>query len=560
MIVNIDKKYSDHAVVTITHGEAYSRLAKLTHPTIRAYAEKIGADFVVITESDCSTPHWMKFEIFNLLDLYSRITYVDSDAWIREDCENLFEIVPSNKFGAFNEAPFVEGRGEALRDAAISYSLMVPDWDGIYVNTGVMVISKCHQYLFRKPAKEVFNFFEQSYINLMLAVTKTPVHKLSFRFNRMCCTDQPTGEERHGSKICHAAGWQNLGQTLGIIRGDLRKWKELKEKGYPRWKHILIDVHGGLGDQIQAEPAIRFALEHVWNPLKQNVRIDLKTHWPRLFDHLAKEYPNTLSIFEHGEWVPEPNTPYRIFNTLPGPETVNWTVVSNLLCHTIDFCSMALLRRILPVESKKIHLSVHQEDLYSVLDKIGLSEESVESMILLHAGFHWDSKSFPLTWWQKLIDLLAAEGLPVCLIGYNDDTRGICPLGVPTGVIDLRDRTTLGELIALLSKANMLISNDSGPIHLAGAFDNWIVLFPTCKAPYHLLPWRNGTQDYKTLALRKRDMINDLLTDPTEIEPDPRINGEFVPPGFCWADYLLEPEEVVKQILNSLQTFAKISS
>src|SRR3990167_2562519 len=34
---------------------------------------------------------------------------------------------------------------------------------------------------------------------------------------------------------------------------------------YAGLRRILVDVQGGLGDQIQAEPALRFALKHVWN-------------------------------------------------------------------------------------------------------------------------------------------------------------------------------------------------------------------------------------------------------------------------------------------------------
>jgi ADP-heptose:LPS heptosyltransferase len=149
-----------------------------------------------------------------------------------------------------------------------------------------------------------------------------------------------------------------------------------------------------------------------------------------------------------------------------------------------------------------------------------------------------------------LVNLLAAEGLSLCLIGLDEETRGVWDLDCPEGVIDSRNKLSLGGLIGLISQARMLISNDSGPIHLAGAFDNWIVLFPTCKHPEHLLPWRHGSQEWKTLALRKRDMIDDLLTDPTEIEPDSAINGEFIPPGKTWGDYLPSPDEVFASILG----------
>lgn len=539
------------AVVTIACGEIYERMARITHPSLKAYAKRIGADFAVISESERSSPHWEKFQLYDLLSKYDRIIYLDTDLIVRGDCPNLFEVVPEDSLGLFNEAPFVEDRKWSLWQTAEAYGQTISKWDGNYFNTGVMVVSRRHKHLFRKPEKEIFNFYEQSYLNMVIAIEKPKIHKLSYRFNRMTCCDSATGEERHGSYLIHYAGFPNFEHALMTMRGDLSRWKQTVSKMpvLPQ-KHILIDVHGGLGDQAQAEPAIRFALKHVWSKTKGDFQIDIKTHWPRLFEHLAESDPR-VNVFEHGKWTPEPSAPYRQINTLPGPTTINWQVVSNLLCHTVDFCSMALLRRTLPIEDKRIHLEAHQDALQSVLSKTGLTitnSDDLSKLVLVHPGVHWESKTLPLDWWQEVVDGLAASGLSVCLIGQDEETRGVHPLTVPEGAIDLRNRTTLSELIALLSQSHALVSNDSGPVHLAGAFENWIVLIPTCKHPEHLLPWRHGSQEYKTLALRKRDMIDDLLTDPTEIEPDPRINGEFLPPGMSWGDYLLPPEKIIEHI------------
>ena len=62
-----------YAVVTIAIGEKYAAIAKYTHPSLKAYADKIGAEFVVIDDTSTSLPHWKKFEIFNLLKDYKRI-------------------------------------------------------------------------------------------------------------------------------------------------------------------------------------------------------------------------------------------------------------------------------------------------------------------------------------------------------------------------------------------------------------------------------------------------------------------------------------------------------
>lgn len=539
------------ALVTIAVGDAYHKIARLTHPTLRAYSERIGADFIVIDESTCSTPHWEKFRLYDLLGRYDRVIYLDTDIIVRPDTPDLFDIVPDQALGVFNESPFTPDRSNALVRACEDYDLTVRDWDGKYFNTGVMVLSRYHRYLFRKPEKETFNFFEQSYLNAIIAAEETTIFSLPYRFNRMTCLDSVTGEDRQESWIVHYAGWQNLAQTLSIIRGDLDRWerKVFSEKTFqsldtringrstPTRRHILIDVQGGLGDQVQAEPAIRWGLENVW----QDADVDIKTHWPRIFQHLAHQ----ADIFLHDEWVPKPDTPYYRACTLPGPDTPTWVTVSNLLCHTVDFCSIALLKRTLPMEARTVCLEVTPGDIIEAQNIAG--EAEIGSLILVHAGWHWEGKTLPIPWWQSVINGLQADGLTVCLIGKNEDeTRGVLPLVCPTGGIDARERTSLGGLFALIYGAGLLISNDSAPIHIAGANVIPLILIPTTKAPDHLLPYRRGAISWRTKALYRRPMWQDFVTAPNEWLDAGIVDR--VPGGEeHWVDYLPDPAQVVQE-------------
>lgn len=45
------------------------------------------------------SPHYEKFQIYNLLKEYDRIIYVDIDVIINETCPDLFQIVPEKDFG-----------------------------------------------------------------------------------------------------------------------------------------------------------------------------------------------------------------------------------------------------------------------------------------------------------------------------------------------------------------------------------------------------------------------------------------------------------------------------
>jgi hypothetical protein len=521
-------------ILTIAQGNLYSEMAFLTHPTIKAYADRIGAEFKVINEKKISSTsiHWEKFQIFDLLNIYDRILFVDTDIIIREDAPNLFDIVPKDKLGMFNEAPWTLRSRELMIDVCKQYGVILSNWDGRYFNTGVMVISRAHKYLFKKPDLEYFSFYEQTYLNMRIAEfvikEELKIFELEYRFNRMTCMDRFTGEERFASYFIHYAGFPNRDIILPLIKTDIEKWASM-EGGYKFKKHIAIVVSGGLGDQVEAEPAIRYLKEKIY----PEDDIIVSTHWPRLFEHLG------LPVYKHGEFNYTGDTPYHEIDTLPNPNSIQYSVVSHLLCHTADYCAMALLKRILPINNRTIKLKVNGElqNVKSITGDINLKD-----FILVHAGRHWPSKTMPTDYWQAIIDGLA-KNHKVALIGKDDQNRGTVDVKCPDNVIDLRNLLDLGSLIAIISEANVLISNDSAPIHIAGAFDNWIVLLPTCKHPDYVLPYRNGNPYYKALALYKALPSEEYNSQPTTVHGSTAelLKGK-------WEDYLLSPDEIIERI------------
>ncbi len=523
-------------VLTIAIGEAYQRLAKITHPTLKAYAERLGADFRCIRQPKLATttPHWEKFQVAHWLERYERVLYLDTDLLVRDDTPDLFALVPPTQLGAFNEAPFTFRSHELMIDTCKAYGVTLPDWDGRYINTGVMVLSQAHRALFAKPAEERFSFYEQTFLNVRLAQLGVALYELPYRFNRMHCVDRLVGQHRLASYIVHYAGAPNLASVMQLARDDRRAWARMQgDYHFPH--HIHVSVSGGLGDQVCAEPALRFMRHHVY----PDADIQVSTHHPLLFQHLD------VVVHQHGEFAPAPDTPYYQVNSLPPPESVTWMVLSNLLAHTVDYCSAALLRRTLPMEDRRVHLRVAPEDVKTLAKR--LPDVVLADLVVVHAGRHWQTKTFPVSWWQAVIDGVQAAGLQVCLIGKNDDLpadkRGVQPVTCPPGGLDLRNHLTLGELIALLQQAAVLVSNDSAPIHLAGAFENHIVLIPTCKHPEHVLPFRHGSVYWNAQALWTRLTLDDVSAQPTDIHG---TSAEFEVAD--WSRYLPAPEAIVAAV------------
>ena len=531
-------------LLTIAIGDLYNRIGKLTHPSLKAYAKKIGADFLCISKPKISqtSPHWEKFQIFELFNKYDRVLYVDTDIIIRDDCPDLFELIPETKLGMFKESPFTERPKEIIFDVCRQYGIELEKWSGDYYNSGIMMISKRHRKYFKKPELEISNFFEQSYINTIIAKNDIKIFELTHEYNRMCCMDRFLGEHRRASYIIHYAGFPDPNQIFEVIKNDLAAWQR-KEYYYP--KNIYISVSGGLGDQACAEPAIRFMKK-----MYPDDNIIVATHFPRLFMHL-----NNVEIIEHGKANLQPDTPYYITETLPDPHTLQWAIVSHLLCHPVDYSSIALMHRTLPNQEKIIKLKFDESELQAVKDLI---DDDLKNLILVHPGMHWESKSFPTEYWNELINKLS-EKYKVCIIGKDTDgdvpaddavhdgyyiagARGVSDIPCPKDCYDLRNQLTLGELIALISQAKILISNDSAPIHIAGAFDNYIIVLPSCKHPDHILPYRNGSSN-KNIALYKKLIIDEVESRPTQLYPtsvDVKVKN--------WNDYLIPIPDIIQKV------------
>ncbi len=82
------------------------------------------------------------------------------------------------------------------------------------------------------------------------------------------------------------------------------------------------------------------------------------------------------------------------------------------------------------------------------------------------------SKRWPIPYWAKLIDqLISNEGMTVVLTGAPNDLPLIetilrCAHEQP---VNMAGKTSLTQLAALLQRANLLITGDSGPMHIAAA-------------------------------------------------------------------------------------------
>lgn len=486
------------------------------------YANKIGADFFKVKPENFHEIQWR---------LKDRSIVLSGDVVITDNCPNLFDFVPKNKLGVFpvSKFPFPEVEKKIQKFASSLSEGDLRKWKGGYYDSCVMVLSRFHRSIFAGAVPDLLPDNFCAFVNKLVLQKNFEIEEISYKFNRLPYMDWLTGESRLKSFVINYTNAVAPEKLQNVIFEDIK----LIERGEIPKQKFVIEVGGGIGDQVCAEPVIRKMIK-----MNKDSEFIVLTHFPGIFSHLpdvdAREYSNA------GRTKP----PYCPISLMPQKSHPMWSVCAHSMIHPVDWCSLLGLKRCLTDEDKTITLGSTKEGEEEV--KSLNVKEHINKMILIHPGLGWESKTFPKYWWDAVIKGLSSKDIPIGVIGKRiDDYQGYVDVEITNGVTDFRDVLSLHGLFYLISKAPVLVSNDSAPIHIAGAFDNWIVLLPSCKHPDLVLPYRRGSKSYKTKALYKKLTYEALDTRPTnpDAESIDKVVGSI-------KEYIPNPEQVIEHVFK----------
>lgn len=259
-------------------------------------------------------------------------------------------------------------------------------------------------------------------------------------------------------------------------------------------RDVMLITRGGLGDAVCSEPVIRFALKNFQKPFNLSVC----TKYPSLFIHLPIK----------AAWLDSMDTrivraEYFWATTYPNAGSLDWDFICHPYCNTVDAMSIAAFKCMMPTEEKNLVLASNpkwEKLSKDEFDRISFLRAANE-LVLVHPGLTWKSRTFPVSWWQDVIDGLKRIGVTPVLIGAAArDKVGTVPVD-PSGCIDLRDKTSLDDFIRLCQMSTVLLTNDSSPMHLAASTQPdqtdfsrqpWIGFVATCRHPDFISHWRKA--------------------------------------------------------------------
>lgn len=183
--------------------------------------------------------------------------------------------------------------------------------------------------------------------------------------------------------------------------------------------------------------------------------------------------------------------------------------------HTVDEM-LALLEPIgvTPVPDPRLYIS---ED-----DRRWWRDEQIrlgmvhERYALLAPTARWISKRWPIERWRGLFAPLLQRGFDrIILIAAPNERAQLAPL-IPKGkvdpressVIDLAGRTTIGQTMAMIAGAGLVVANDSAPLHMAVGFDRPCVGLFGPTDPAIVGPYRRPEAALRLFTPRPGEIIN----------------------------------------------------
>ncbi len=190
---------------------------------------------------------------------------------------------------------------------------------------------------------------------------------------------------------------------------------------------ILVEINWRLGDEIMALP--------IYEALKKRhpaAQVDVLCNYPELLDdnpHVDVVNPSEPSVDRYYLLRGAPRDAYRLLHYARQADV--------------------------PVPDVRPALYYKNWDS-PLLDELPPGDGPV---VAVAAGATWETKRWPRERWRALCDRIAESGSRLMVLGQGEDES----LGIGT---DYVGRTSVREAATLLHHADVLVSNDSGLMHL----------------------------------------------------------------------------------------------
>lgn len=221
------KAAQDHSRVICTIQFGSFPFFDYTAAAMRRYAERVGADFLVMHSPTLPVAlnekaslsvrvkaSLQKLELQKLLERYERALYLDADIIVTPNAPNVFEEYPDSRYSYLLDEGLYVDRSLEIEKICSELGKLSEWTHGVsfptYYNTGVMLISRESSFLTHLEPELAAQaacsscFVEQCYFNYAIQKYRTPVQSLDCTYNFIA--EAPNHERRSEAAFVHYAG------------------------------------------------------------------------------------------------------------------------------------------------------------------------------------------------------------------------------------------------------------------------------------------------------------------------------------------------------------------
>jgi ADP-heptose:LPS heptosyltransferase len=258
-------------------------------------------------------------------------------------------------------------------------------------------------------------------------------------------------------------------------------------------KKILLDLSDchAIGDILSSTPTIKKLYE------SYGKKILVSTHIPEIFDDnpfVEKTYfANSINL----EYMKNTHIVHSTFDIL-GKKTERGVEYKH---SRIDIRQYHAISLGFMLTRDEMTCEFYPKEFQEI-------EGLPENYVLIHPVQTWPNRTWPSRNWMDLTKKLNEVGISVVSIGKDASEKGFFNIEKPTFNfeidlgLNLMNQTSLSQAWHLINKSMCFITMDSGLLHLAGTTDTEILMLGSSINPEFRLPYRNGSQEYKTNYLR----------------------------------------------------------
>jgi hypothetical protein len=254
-------------------------------------------------------------------------------------------------------------------------------------------------------------------------------------------------------------------------------------------KNVLLKIHGyGLGDVLCSTAALR-KLSKAYGS-----KISVKSKYPALF----KNNPHVdLNLFLEEE-VDE--SKYEVLSCFEMESLFRDSKIRSYrkvhACDRRRSCAFDLGFDLLD-EELTLDFFADEYCKYDI--------KSLNNYVCLHTTSNWKNRTWTEENWQNLADKISELGYNIVIIGkdYLEPTsegtiEKKCFMPKGNNIINYsNDGSSVSDMWHLINHSICLITMDSGPLHIGGTTDAWIIQVGTASDYRYVNPVRKGSRDYK---------------------------------------------------------------